>query len=67
MAPGIFGIILPIALNALGLTGAYMAWFLFLLVGTVIYFIFANDAYYFQLIKKDLPQDKANGDCFKAW
>jgi NNP family nitrate/nitrite transporter-like MFS transporter len=59
MAPGIFGIILPIALNALGLTGAYMAWFLFLLIGTVIYFIFAKDAYYFQLIKKDLPQDKA--------
>lgn len=59
MAPGIFGIILPIALGALGLTGAYMAWFLFLLIGTVIYFIFAKDAYYFQLIKKDLPQDKA--------
>lgn len=58
-APGIFGIILPLALSALGLTGAYAAWFLFLLIGTIIYAIFANDAYYFQLVKKSVNKDEA--------
>lgn len=58
-APGLFGILLPIALGILGLTGAYGAWFIFLLIGTVVYGIYANDAYYFQLIKKEVAQTEA--------
>lgn len=58
-APGIFGIILPIALSMLGLTGAYGAWFIFLFIGAVLYGIYANDAYYFQLIKKGVAQTEA--------
>lgn len=58
-APGFFGILLPIALGILGLTGAYGAWFIFLLIGTVVYGIYANDAYYFQLIKRGVAQTEA--------
>ncbi|BAI81533.1 nitrate/nitrite extrusion protein [Deferribacter desulfuricans SSM1] len=58
-APGIFGIILPVILGAIGLTGAYASWFLFLLTGTIIYLFFANDAYYFQLIQKGVSREEA--------
>ncbi len=59
LAPGIFGMILPFALKAIGLTGSYIAWFGFLLVGTVIYILLAKDAPYFQLIKAGVPHDDA--------
>jgi NNP family nitrate/nitrite transporter-like MFS transporter len=58
-APGFFTLIIPFALAALGLAGAYAAWFLFLLAGTIIYAIIAHDAYYFQLRKKGVPRDEA--------
>ncbi|RUM49103.1 MAG: MFS transporter [Hydrogenothermus sp.] len=59
LAPGLFGMILPFALKAIGLTWSYIAWFGFLLVGTVIYILFAKDAPYFQLVKAGVPHDKA--------
>ncbi|TCS84563.1 MFS transporter [Tepidibacillus fermentans] len=58
-APGIFGILLPFALVGLGLPGSYATWFVFLVVGTAIYAAFAQDAYYFQLLKKGVNQDEA--------
>ncbi|CAA7600701.1 Major facilitator superfamily transporter [Acididesulfobacillus acetoxydans] len=58
-APGVFGMILPFALAALGLTASYAAWFVFLLVGTVIYSLFAQDAYYFQLAQTGKSQEEA--------
>ncbi len=59
LAPGIFGMILPFALKAIGLTWSYIAWFGFLLVGTVIYILLAKDAPYFQLVKAGISHDKA--------
>lgn len=59
LAPGLFGMILPFALKAIGLTWSYIAWFGFLLVGTAIYILFAKDAPYFQLVKAGVPHDKA--------
>ena len=59
LAPGLFGMILPFALKEIGLTGSYIAWFGFLLAGTVIYILFAKDAPYFQLIKQGVPREKA--------
>ncbi len=59
LAPGIFGMILPFALKEIGLTTSYILWFGFLLVGTVIYIIFAKDAPYFQLIKAGVPREEA--------
>jgi len=58
-APGIFGVILPFVLAGLGLSGAYAAWFLFLLIGTTIYAMFAHDAYYFQLRHNNVDQEEA--------
>lgn len=52
IAPGLFGIILPFALISLGLTSSYAAWFIFLLIGTIIYALFAHDSYYFQLLNQ---------------
>lgn len=58
-APGIFGMLLPFALVSLGLTASYAIWFVFLLVGTIIYSIFAKDAYYFQLTKQGVKSEEA--------
>jgi NNP family nitrate/nitrite transporter-like MFS transporter len=59
LAPGLFGMILPFALKALGLPTSYLLWFLFLLIGTIIYMLFARDAYYFQLIEKGYDPETA--------
>jgi len=59
LAPGLLGIFLPIALHSLGLTNSYLIWLGFLLIGTVIYWIFTHDAYYFQLRKKGVDPDEA--------
>ncbi|NPA16274.1 MFS transporter [Persephonella sp.] len=59
LAPGIFGLLLPFALKEIGLTTSYILWFGFLLVGTVIYILFAKDAPYFQLIKAGVPREEA--------
>jgi NNP family nitrate/nitrite transporter-like MFS transporter len=58
-APGFFTLLLPFALIALGLTGAYSAWLLFLLLGTALYALTARDAYFFQLVKKGVSEKKA--------
>lgn len=57
-APGLFTLLLPIALAAFGLAGAYTAWFVFLALGTIIYAIIAHDAYSFQIEKSG----KSHGD-----
>lgn len=49
LAPGLFTLVLPFAISALGLAGSYLAWLAFLLVGTGIYGWLALDAPYFQL------------------
>ena len=49
LAPGLFTLILPFAIAALGLAGSYLAWLAFLLLGTAIYGWLARDAWYFQL------------------
>lgn len=49
LAPGIFTLLLPYAIAAWGLTGSYLAWLIFLTIGTAIYFFYARDTYFFQL------------------
>lgn len=49
LAPGAFSFLLPMALAAWGLSGAYWAWLIFLLVGTLAYALIGRDAPYFQL------------------
>jgi NNP family nitrate/nitrite transporter-like MFS transporter len=51
LAPGLFSLILPIFLTYYGFISAYFAWFLFLLLGTILYGIVGVNAYYFQYKK----------------
>lgn len=60
IAPGIFMIIIPnIALPLWGLSGSYLAWLIFLIVGTIVYFFIGQNAWYFQLIDKGLKKQEA--------
>jgi MFS transporter, NNP family, nitrate/nitrite transporter len=60
LAPGIFTLLLPFAIAALGLAGSYLAWLAFLAIGTTIYGWLACDAYYFQLRARGVPADEAH-------
>lgn len=59
LAPGLFTLILPFAIGALGLAGSYLAWLAFLLIGTGIYGWLARDAYYFQLRARGIGAEEA--------
>ena len=59
LAPGIFSLVLPIFLTYYGFISAYFSWFLFLLIGTILYGIIGVNAYYFQYRKKGLTDNEA--------
>ena len=60
LAPGIFALLIPnLALPLLGLPGSYLAWLIFLIVGTMIYIKIGQNAWYFQLIDKGINKDEA--------
>ncbi|QLH81663.1 MFS transporter [Halosimplex pelagicum] len=58
-SPGLFTLLLPIALSALGLTTSYLVWFAFLVLGTVAYAALAVDPPSFQLREQGLDTDEA--------
>ncbi|RMF02449.1 MAG: MFS transporter [Chloroflexi bacterium] len=49
IAPGLFSFLLPLALSGWGLAGSYLAWLVFLVVGTGLYYVTGRNAWYFQL------------------
>src|SRR5512133_2272112 len=51
LAPGLFSLILPLYLQRYGFISAYFAWFLFLVLGTVLYALVGTNTYYFQFRK----------------
>jgi MFS transporter, NNP family, nitrate/nitrite transporter len=59
VAPGIFSLLLPIALVRLSLASAYTAWLAFLAIGTVLYFLLGRNAWYFQLREQGVTADEA--------
>ncbi|MBV4425123.1 MFS transporter [Clostridium tyrobutyricum] len=60
IAPGIFMIIVPnIAIPLWGLSGSYLAWLIFLVIGTIIYIFIGQNAWYFQLMDKGIKKDEA--------
>jgi len=59
LAPGIFSFLLPLALTGLGLGGSYLAWLVFLGFGTFLYFVYARNAPFFQLVAQGIPADQA--------
>src|SRR3990172_3234868 len=59
LAPGLFSLLLPLALVGLGLAGSYMAWLGFLIVGTILYALLGRNAWYFQWREKGLSPEEA--------
>jgi len=59
LAPGLFSIILPLFLKHYGFISAYFAWFLFLLLGTVLYGFLGLNSWYFQFRKAGLSDPEA--------
>ena len=65
LAPGIFSLILPLYLTAYGFISAYFAWFLFLLLGTILYGFIGVNTHYFQYLKAGLPKEEAKERALK--
>ena len=59
LAPGVFSLLMPFAIAALGLAGAYFAWLTFLIAGTTMYALIGRNAWYFQLRAGGLTPDHA--------
>lgn len=59
LAPGIFSFLLPLALGWLGLAGSYLAWLIFLVVGSILYFLLGRNAPYFQFLARGYSKEKA--------
>jgi NNP family nitrate/nitrite transporter-like MFS transporter len=59
LAPGVFSLLLPVAIGRLGLAGSYAAWLAFLVAGTLLYALFGRNAWYFQLLDAGLSRDDA--------
>ena len=65
LAPGIFSFLLPLALNGLGLGGSYLAWLIFLAFGTFLYYGYARNAPFFQLVEQGMLAPKAREEARK--
>jgi len=59
VAPGIFSMLLPVALATLGLARAYLAWLALLAAGTVIYALAGRNSPYFQFLKRGASAEQA--------
>jgi NNP family nitrate/nitrite transporter-like MFS transporter len=59
LAPGIFSILLPVALVALSLAGSYLVWLVFLIAGTLFYAAYGRNAWYFQFRAQGADQEAA--------
>ncbi len=54
VAPGIFLLLVPFALNRMGLAWCYDVWLSILIAGTVLYALLGKNSPYFQLLKQGL-------------
>lgn len=59
LAPGAFALILPVYLAAFGFVSAYVAWTIFLVVGTILYLWLGKNAPYFQFRKRGMDPSAA--------
>jgi MFS transporter, NNP family, nitrate/nitrite transporter len=59
LAPGLFSFLIPLALGSLGLAGSYFSWLAFLAAGTVLYFLAARNAPFFQLVDRGVEPEEA--------
>jgi NNP family nitrate/nitrite transporter-like MFS transporter len=66
LAPGAFSLVLPFALQTFGLAGSYLAWLAFLVLGTLGYWMFGRNAWYFQLRDQGLSDADAKHQAREA-
>lgn len=59
LAPGIFTLVLPVAMAGTGLQGAYVIWLVLLAAGTAGYALFGRNSWYFQYRSHGLSPDEA--------
>lgn len=59
LAPGIFSLVVPLALGTLGLAGTYVLWLALLVAGTALYHWLGLNAPFFQLMAQGLPLEQA--------
>ncbi|MFN3995470.1 MAG: MFS transporter, partial [bacterium] len=59
LAPGIFSILLPLAIGNFGLPVAYALWMTLFIIGVILYYFLSVDPYYYQLIKRGFSRDEA--------
>lgn len=59
LAPGIFSLLLPVALTSLGLGGSYAVWLALLLIGAVLYYFTGKNAWYFQARQQGADSEQA--------
>ncbi len=62
IAPGIFSMLIPLALGSLGLVNSYLIWLGMLASGTVLYFLIARNSPYFQLRAQGLAPAEARAE-----
>jgi MFS transporter, NNP family, nitrate/nitrite transporter len=59
LAPGIFSFLLPLVLGWVGMTGAYLVWLIFLVIGTLLYYMLGRNAPFFQLTAQGADRETA--------
>ena len=59
LAPGIFSVLIPVALGSLGLTNSYLIWLGLLVAGSAAYWMIGRNAPYFQLRDQGLDPSEA--------
>lgn len=59
IAPGLFSLLIPIALSSLGLAWSYLIWLIVLVAGSALYYFLGRNAPYFQLIAQGEPPEQA--------
>lgn len=59
IAPGLFSVLIPLALSSVGLAGSYVAWLGLLATGVILYGMLGRNAWFFQLRASGLPPDES--------
>ncbi len=59
IAPGLFSYLIPLLIGAIAITGTYLVWLIFLLVGIFAYYKLAPNAYFFQLSSQNYSVEQA--------
>lgn len=66
LAPGAFSLLLPLALQTIGLAGSYICWLSFLVAGTAGYWVFGRNSWYFQLRAAGVEPEQARREARAA-